>query len=151
VAVRVLRKIDIFAFIPVPKDDTVSTKPSLIGTAIFFAIFLTYVIYDFIKFVNSNPPLIQSYRTPLDDNYYTLPSFAIAFMENNPYYNKTDFYDDFLTYSWNTKAKTLGNEYNVPIEVSFVTNLGGNQTNFEKLPWMSDTTKRFYQILRTPK
>ena len=87
--VRILKKVDIFAFIPVPKDDTVSTRPSLIGTGIFFVLFLTYVIYDFYKFLTNNPPLIQSYRTPLDENYYTLPNFAMAFMENNPYYNKT--------------------------------------------------------------
>lgn len=148
--VKVLTKVDIFSFIPVPKDDSVSTKPSLIGTAIFFTIFLTYIIYDFVKFVTNNPPLIQSYRTPLDENYYTLPSFAMAFMYNNPYYNETEFYNDFLTFSWNTKAKTLGNEYNVPINITFVTNINGNESNFDKLPWMSDENKRFYQILKTP-
>ena len=80
ICLRILRKLDVFAFIPVPKDDTVSTKPSLIGTALFFTLFLTYVIIDFVQFVTNNPPLMQSYRTPLDDKYYTLPSFAMAFM-----------------------------------------------------------------------
>lgn len=81
--VRVLRKIDVFAFIPVPKDDSVSTKQSLIGTAIFFVLFLTYVIFDFVSFVQSNPPLIQSYRTNLDESVYTLPRFAYAFMNGS--------------------------------------------------------------------
>ena len=87
IGLRILRKLDIFAFIPVPKDDTVSTRPSLIGTALFFTIFLAYIICDFVQFVRVNPPIMQSYRTPLDDKYYTLPSFALAFMNNNPYYN----------------------------------------------------------------
>ena len=74
---------DIFAFIPVPKDDSVSTKQSLIGTAIFFALFLTYIIIDFVGFVQDNPPLVQSYRTNLDDTVYTLPRFAYAFMNGS--------------------------------------------------------------------
>jgi hypothetical protein len=57
VALRALKKVDIFSFIPVPKDDSVSTKQSLIGTAVFFAIFLTYIIYDFVQFVTNNPPI----------------------------------------------------------------------------------------------
>jgi hypothetical protein len=57
IALRCLKKVDIFSFIPVPKDDPVSTRQSLAGTAIFFAIFLTYVIYDFFKFVTNNPPI----------------------------------------------------------------------------------------------
>jgi len=65
-----LTVIDIFSFIPVPKDSPVSTKQSLIGTLIFFVIFLTYVIYDFVQFVTNNAPIIQSYRTSLDDKTY---------------------------------------------------------------------------------
>ena len=67
IAVKVLKKVDVFAFIPVPKDEPVSTKQSLVGTALFFAIFLSFVIVDFVKFVTANPPIIQSYRTPLDE------------------------------------------------------------------------------------
>jgi hypothetical protein len=150
VGVRILRKVDIFSFIPVPKDDSVSTKASLIGTAVFFLIFLTYLIYSFIQFVTNNPPSIQSYHTPLDDSYYTLPSFALAFMTNNPNYDQTDFYEDFLTHSWSTKVKTMGSESTVPITISEVTYLNGNASNFNLLPWMNDDTKKFYYILRTP-
>ena len=89
ICLRALRFIDIFSFIPVPKDDTVSTKPSLIGTALFFIIFLAYIIFDFVGFVTDNPPIIQAFNTPLDDKYYTLPSFSLAFMDNNPNYDKT--------------------------------------------------------------
>ena len=91
-ALKILRKVDIFSFIPVPKDDSVSTKQSLIGTAIFFIVFLTYIIYDFVQFISDNPPIIQSYNTPLDENYYTLPGFALAFMDNNPNYDHTETY-----------------------------------------------------------
>ena len=74
---------DIFSFIPVPKDDSVSTKQSLIGTAVFFAIFLTYIIYDFVQFLINNPPVQQSYRTPLDSAIYQLPNFAVTFMSGD--------------------------------------------------------------------
>lgn len=104
---RVLKKIDIFSFIPVPKDDSVSTKQSLIGTAIFFVIFFTYIIYDFVQFVNDNPPIIQSYRTQLDSNVYQLPSFAIAFM-NGSLSDNTKRYDDLFTYSWSSITKAQG-------------------------------------------
>lgn len=69
-----------FAFLPVPKDDTVSTKQSLTGSIIFLILLLTYIIYDFVKFVRANPPIQQTYRTPLDTQDYVLPDFAIAFM-----------------------------------------------------------------------
>jgi len=62
-------------------------------------------------------------------------------MENNPNYNVTDYYNDFLNAAWTTKAKTLGNEYSVPIDITFVTNVGGVKSNFDKLPWMSNATK----------
>ncbi len=77
---RYLQKADIFAFLPVPKDDTVSTKQSLIGSIIFLVIFIAYITYDFVNFVVWNPPNQQTYRSPLDDKEYNLPDFALAFM-----------------------------------------------------------------------
>jgi len=62
-----LKAIDIFSFIPVPKDDAVSTKQSLIGTAVFFILFFTYIIFDFYQFVTENPPNAQNYYTDLKD------------------------------------------------------------------------------------
>lgn len=115
ICLRVLKKIDIFSFIPVPKDDSVSTKQSLIGTALFFAIFLTYIIYDFVKFVQDNPPIIQSYRTQLDNSIYELPKFAYAFM-NGSNTDETALYNDLFTYSWQSLNKTLGTETPTPIK-----------------------------------
>ena len=77
---RILTKVDIFSFIPVPKDDPVSTRQSLIGTAVFFVLFLTYVVFDFYQFVAENPPNAQNYYTNLQNEYYMLPRFAITFM-----------------------------------------------------------------------
>lgn len=59
--------VDIFAFLPVPKDDSVSTKQSLIGSILFLVIFIAYITYDFVTFVVWNPPIQQTYRSPLDD------------------------------------------------------------------------------------
>jgi len=74
---------DVFAFLPVPKDEPVSTRQSIFGSIIFLVLLLTYIIYDFVKFVKMNPPIQQTYRTPLDTSDYALPDFAIAFMTTN--------------------------------------------------------------------
>lgn len=78
-----LKAIDIFSFIPVPKDDPVSTKQSLIGTSVFFIIFLAYVVFDFYQFVTENPPNAQNYYTDLKDEIYVLPRFAVTYMRGN--------------------------------------------------------------------
>jgi hypothetical protein len=77
-----LKKVDIFSFIPVPKDDPVSTKQSLIGTGIFFTIFFAYIIVDFYKFVTNNPPNAENFYTKTDGSKtYEIPRFAITFMD----------------------------------------------------------------------
>lgn len=48
-AMKLLKKIDLFAFLPVPKTDHVSSKRSMIGSAIMFTIFLLYIIAGFIS------------------------------------------------------------------------------------------------------
>jgi len=60
------QNVDLFAFIPFPKDEPVSTKRSLIGTVLFLIIFGSYVIADFVNFLVNNPPQMQSYRVQLD-------------------------------------------------------------------------------------
>ena len=77
-----LKKVDIFAFLPVPIDDAVSTRRSLIGTAIFFLLFLGYVIFDFVFFLLHNPGISQSHYTKLNSEKYLLPRFAVTFMYN---------------------------------------------------------------------
>lgn len=117
---RVLKKVDIFSFIPVPKDDSVSTKQSLIGTALFFAIFLTYIIYDFVQFVQTNPPIIQSYRTQMDTNRYQLPSFAYAYM-NGSLNDQTDYFYDLFYLKLTKQVKTQGVDNGTSINYDFVT------------------------------
>ena len=57
IVIRVLRVMDIFSFLPVPKDEAVYTKRSILGSLVFFALFLTYIVYDFVSFVYDNPPI----------------------------------------------------------------------------------------------
>ena len=74
---------------------------------LFFIIFLTFVIIDFVKFVTNNPPIIQSYRTPLDNNEYELPGFSLAFMRGD-LLNETEKWDDVFTYDFATLIKSQG-------------------------------------------
>ena len=110
--IKFLQFVDIFAFIPVPKDESVSTKQSLIGTVLFLAIFLTYVIYDFVSFVTINQPIQQTYRSPIDDKTYSLPDFAVAFMKNEAAsvsnFNYTEAFDGLFTYEWTSLTKSRG-------------------------------------------
>lgn len=93
--VRCLQTIDIFSFIPVPKSGTVSTKCSLIGSLIFFLLFLGYITYDLVQFITNNKPLPNSFNEDLSNVNYTSPRFAFTFMtgeflevplESPPYY-----------------------------------------------------------------
>ncbi len=38
----------------------------------------------------------------------------------------------------------------MPIDIANVTYINEEKSNFTLLPWMSETTKKFYSILRTP-
>lgn len=38
----------------------------------------------------------------------------------------------------------------MPIDIANVTFMNGISSNFDLLPWMSESTKKFYSILRTP-
>lgn len=63
---RILSRIDLFCFLPVPRDDPISTKQSIIGSIVFLALFLTYIIIDFVQFVQRNSPVQQTFFEPLD-------------------------------------------------------------------------------------
>lgn len=78
--VKCLQAFDIFSFIPVPKSSTVSTKCSMIGSMVFFLLFLSFIIYDFVQFVSNNPPIPNSYYEDLGDKVYPSPRFALTFM-----------------------------------------------------------------------
>ncbi len=53
-----LQKVDFFSFIPVPKDEPVSTKRSIIGSCIFIILFLIYIGVDLFQFISDNPPIV---------------------------------------------------------------------------------------------
>ena len=75
-----LTRIDLFCFIPVPKDNPVSTRRSMVGSLIFIFIALGYILQDFYFFVTDNPPVVQQYTTNLGFEFYELPDVAITFM-----------------------------------------------------------------------
>jgi hypothetical protein len=78
---KILTKIDFFSFLPVPKDELVSTKASMIGSVLFLILFFSYIGFSFYTFIVDNPPSIQTYNTQLDDSItYQLPRISVAFM-----------------------------------------------------------------------
>lgn len=56
---KFLHAIDIFAFLPVPKTEEVSTKRSVIGSISLIVIFLGYLIFSLVQFFTNNPPRIN--------------------------------------------------------------------------------------------
>lgn len=66
--------------------------------------------------------------------------------------DETALYDDLFTYSWQSLNKTLGVENDSNITWANVTydKLTNQSYGFDMLPWMSDATKKFYYVLRTP-
>ena len=65
--VKVMTKLDFFAFLPVPRELPVSSKKSIAGSFIFILLFLTYISIQFYEFINDNPPKIESFTTKLDN------------------------------------------------------------------------------------
>jgi len=61
--VGALKKVDMFSFLPVPIDEPVSTRRSLIGTALILFIFIAYVIFDLVSFLIHNPGISQTHYT----------------------------------------------------------------------------------------
>lgn len=76
-----LQRFDYFSFIPIPKDEPVSTKRSIIGSTIFILLFFVYVGVDLYQFITDNPPLVEDALSELDNEIYTLPRTAITFMD----------------------------------------------------------------------
>ena len=99
----------------------------------------------------NNPPIVQSYRTSLDEKEYELPKFAIAFM-NGSLTDETQEYNDMFYYDWSFRNKTQGGETPKTLNWTYVKydKLSGTSLNFDKIDWMSEETKKFYYILRTP-
>jgi hypothetical protein len=145
-----LTKIDIFSFIPVPKDDPVSTKQSLIGTAVFFVLFLTYVVFDFYQFVAENPPNAQNYYTNLQNQYYPLPRFAITFMRGQKL-DECNSWNEYIRFGLTQEWKVKGDEDKPKVNffLGNYTEANKNNSDPDLIPWIDDDTKSFYNILRT--
>jgi hypothetical protein len=80
-AVKVIKKVDFFSFVPFPKAEQVSTSRSLCGSLLVVLIVLVYLGFKVWGFVTSNPPTLQAHEENApDNNIYHLPRFAIAFM-----------------------------------------------------------------------
>ena len=97
---KLLSYIDVFRFLPIPTDQPVSTRRSIIGSLMVSVIFLAYVITAFVQFLSWNRPVLQIYRSPLDESTFILPDIAIAFMtnQNGTVNNYTEVYDNLFTY-----------------------------------------------------
>lgn len=132
---RILKQVDIFSFVPFPKNEPVSTCQSLCGSLLFLVIILAFILVDFLSFVSENPPNIQNYYTKLDYQNYTLPKVAIAFMEGQ-FLNETRNYDDVLTFAASKEIKMKNDEGKFPIPLDL--------NNKTYLNWMSEETQSFY-------
>ena len=66
--------------------------------------------------------------------------------------NETQEYNDMFNYEWFFLNKTQGVENKVPLNWDYVkyNTSDGSTQNFDKINWMSQATKKFYYILRTP-
>lgn len=137
-----LQKFDFFSFIPVPKDEPVSTNRSIIGSTIFIILFLIYMGIDLFQFIVDNPPLVQNALSKLDNNNYTLPRVAITFMDgqnlDNPLINDTIF-------TWKStkelKDNSIKQQTNVLLNLNDYSYLSG---------WMNEKTTKFYSKLISP-
>lgn len=117
--VRLLQKLDFFSFIPVPKDQPVSTRRSLVGSVIFIILFLLYIVVDLVQFLRDNPPIIENHNSVLDEQVYTLPRVAITFMEGESL-NQSDLYLDYLNFKYTREIKdnSFKNDTAVPMNVN---------------------------------
>ena len=75
-----LKRIDLFSFLPKPKTNKVSTKRSLIGSIILIILFVSIAVSKLYFFIMNNPPKVNKYKVPLDENNYNVPDFAITFI-----------------------------------------------------------------------
>jgi hypothetical protein len=64
--------------------------------------------------------------------------------------DQTDTYNTLFNYSWLSLSKTQGGQSNFTLSSDIVSYQNSNPVNFGLLNWMSDSTKKFYYVLRTP-
>ena len=111
---------DLFAFIPVPRGQRVSTSKSRLGTIVFITVFFSYMFYTLTQFLTSNTPRINQYFVPLDDYaIYEAPEMAFAFVTgdnlNQSFYNESYFYYSFEQVSIDEDPDKGRNYTNLPL------------------------------------
>lgn len=136
-----LQKFDFFSFIPVPKDEPVSTRRSIIGSCIFIVLFLIYIGIDLYQFISDNPPIVENAQMMLDDEFHTLPRTAIAFMAGE-YLNETRDFSREITFEMTKELKDNSVKLSTPIP------LATNNASYLS-DWLGNTTN-FYTRLETP-
>lgn len=106
---RYLHKVDIFAFLPVPRTDQVSTRRSICGSLILLALFLGYIAYSFTIFLTKNVPRLNQYEVELDPNQeITAPEIAFNYFSGDPLIAEQNYTDlkRFFSFSLKQSVKT---------------------------------------------
>ncbi|KAM3143966.1 hypothetical protein pb186bvf_004017 [Paramecium bursaria] len=98
-AKKILRSLDLFSFLPVPKTKPVSSKRSLVGSLIMISLFLAYIIFGFTTFILNNAPRVNTYLNELPVANYSMPPIAFAFFQGDPF-NQTINDPQIFTFSY---------------------------------------------------
>ncbi|KAM3143970.1 hypothetical protein pb186bvf_004021 [Paramecium bursaria] len=98
-AKRILRNLDLFSFLPVPKTKPVSSKRSLVGSLIMLLLFFGYILYGFITFILINAPRVNTFLNELPVANYSMPPIAFVFLFGDPF-NSTINDPQIFTFSY---------------------------------------------------
>lgn len=106
------KKLDIFAFTPIPTGSDYSSKRSRYATIAFILLYLGYFGYTLYGFFAQNVPRINQFSNQLDDSLqYPAPSMAFAFLTGDNL--NVSFYDPTY-FTFNFQQVTVNSNPNVP-------------------------------------
>lgn len=116
------KKLDLFAFTPVPTGEDYSSKRSQYATLAFLLIYLAYIGYTLYAFFAQNLPRINQFSNRLDDSVqYPAPSMAFAFLTgdnlNQSFYDPTYFTFNFQQVTVNSNPNIPRNYTTIPMAV----------------------------------
>lgn len=114
------KKLDIFAFSPVPYGDDYSSKRSRYATFAFILIFVLYLGYTLYVFFAQNVPRVNQFYNQLDASIqYPAPTMAFAFVTgdnlNASFYNPTYFTFSFQQVTVNSNPNIPRNYTTIPM------------------------------------
>ena len=76
--------IDVFSYVPVPQAYPVSSNKSKVGSFIFIAILLGFLIFDFFQFMTNNIPTVNVLEADnINTGNTTVPQFAFGLQYTN--------------------------------------------------------------------